>query len=230
MSGSITTAMPTSFKSELFAGAHCFGGTVTATGNTASSDTISSISSLAGVTVGMMVQESHGDLPAGAVVADIVNATTIKTYPNATGTHTGGTLTFNGDLFMIALIRHAPAGTYGPGNVNYTDVTGNSDEVSGTGYTAGGLALDNVSPAISGTTAFVNFGGTISWTSATIDSDGCIIYNSNNRLGGTSGTNATGAGRAAYIGYFGSRQTVSNGTFTIVMPTPSATQAILRLQ
>lgn len=228
----ITTAMPTSFKSELFAGAHCFGAPVTTTGDTHSNDTIDNIAATAGISVGMTVSHGAGDLPAGTVVADLMAtpALGIKVYPNATATHVGGTLTFAGDLFRIALIRHTPTGTYGAATVNYTDVTGNSDEVVGTGYSAGGLPLTNVSPAISGTTAFVNFGGTISWTAATIDSDGCIIHNTSNRLGGTSGTSVSGIGRAVYVGDFGGRQTVTTGTFTVIMPTASSTQAILRLQ
>jgi hypothetical protein len=224
----ITTAMPTSFKSELFSGAHCFGATVTSTGNTHTTDLIDGIASLAGVTVGMTV--ANVDLPAGTVVSDIMAVGTIRVSPGATATHTGGTLNFTGDQFRIALIRHAPVGTYGAATVNYNDVVASADEIIGGGYSAGGLALTNVSPTISGTTAFVSFGGTVSWTSATIDSDGCIMYNANNRLGGASGTNLQGAGRAIYVGDFGGRQTVANGTFTIIMPTPDATHAILRLQ
>lgn len=226
----ITTAMPNSFKSELFSGAHCFGAVVTTTGNTTTSDTVNAIASLAGVTIGMTVAESHGDLPAGCLVADIFAFDTIRVYPNATGTHAAGTLTFTGDAFKVALIRHAPTGTYDATTVNYTNLSGSTDEVTGTGYAAGGLPLTNVSPVVSGTTAFISFGGTITWTGATIDSDGCLIYNTINRLGGTSGTDTTGAGRAIYVGDFGGRQQVTAGTFTIVMPTPDATHAILRLQ
>ena len=82
---------------------------------------------------------------------------------------------------------------------------------------------------VSGTTAYITFSGTISWTSATIDADGCMIQNTNARLGGTSGTNTQGAGRAAYVGDFGGEQHVTGGTFTVVMPTADASNAILRL-
>jgi hypothetical protein len=226
----ITTAMPTSFKSELFAGAHCFGGTVNTTGNTYSNDIVDTLASMVGISVGMRV--SGPGIPVGCIVSQITSATAIKIYPNATATATGVALSFNGDVFRIALIRHAPVGTYGAASVNYADVTSNVDEVVGVGYAAGGLGLSNVSPAVAGSTAFVSFGGTISWTSATIDSDGCIIYNSgvNPRLGGASGASTTGSGRAIYAGDFGGRQQVASGTFTIVMPAADATHAILRLQ
>jgi hypothetical protein len=223
----IVTAMPSSFKSELFAGAHCFNATFTTSGSTNSSATVDSLASSAGIVVGMTIQETNGDLPAGTVVADIVTANSIRVYPVATASHAGTTLTFTGDPFKLALIRHAPTGTYDATSVNYTQITGNSDEVVGSGYAAGGLTLACL---ISGTTAYISFGGTVSWTAATIDADGCMIYNSNNRLGGTSGTNTTGAGRAVYVGDFGGRQTVTAGTFTIVFPTADATHAILRLQ
>ncbi len=226
----ITTAMPGTFKAELFAGAHCFGGPVTVVGSTHSNDTIDGIVSMAGISIGMTIVETNGDCVAGTIVTDIVSATTIRIYPNAIGTHSATSLVFTGDVFKVALIRHSPTGTYGGATVNYSDVTGATDEVTGTGYTAGGLPLTNVAPTLTGTIAFVSFGGTVSWTTATIDSDGCIIYNTNNRLGGMSGTNTTGTNRAVYLGDFAGRQLVSAGTFTIVMPTADATHAILRLQ
>jgi hypothetical protein len=185
---------------------------------------------MVGVSIGMTVNDGLIDLVSGQVVADIIDGATVKIYPNASGSHTGTPLSFQGDIFKIALIRHACVGTYDANTVNYASLTANTDEVSGVGYTVGGLALSNVSPAVSGSTAFVTFGGSVTWTSANIDADGCLIYNTNNRLGGASGTNLTGAGRCCYVGDFGGRQTVANGTFTIVMPSGDATHAILRLQ
>ena len=101
----ITTAMPNSFKSELFSGAHCFGAPVTTTGNTHTTTLVDSIASLAGVSVGMLVAESHGDLPAGCVVADITAAGSIVVAPAATGGHTGGTLTFTLASLYASLYR-----------------------------------------------------------------------------------------------------------------------------
>ena len=49
------------------------------------------------------------------------------------------------------------SGTYGAATTNYSDVTGNSDEASGTKYTAGGQNLDGDTIAVSGKTANVDF-------------------------------------------------------------------------
>src|SRR5437763_9559114 len=82
-----------------------------------------------------------------------------------------------GHVFKIALIKVSPAGTYGAASTNYSNITGNSDEASGTGYTAGGTALTNVTPTTSGTTALTNFSPNPAWTTATISATGCMIYN-----------------------------------------------------
>jgi hypothetical protein len=225
----LTTAMPSSFKQELMSAGHCFNATtsgITANG-VSGAFTLTSMSSMSGVAVGMAA--SGTNVASGAVVASIDSATQVTLSKAHTGTITGGTITFTGDQFKMALVKHGPAGTYGAGSVNYTDVTGNSDEVSGTGYTAGGTALTNVSAVLSGTTAYINFGGTISWTSATIDADGCVIQNTSVRNGGTSGTNTQGGGRLAYVGDFGGEQKVTSGTFTVVMPSATSSTAILRL-
>src|SRR3954469_9809027 len=227
----ITTSMPTSFKSELFSRAHCFGATLTLTGNTHTSNIIDVITpNLNGVAVGMTITDSNSDLPASTVISKILSATSVQTSQAATGTHTGATLTLFGDIFKIALIKHLPTSSPGAGTVNYADL--GADEATGTGYTAGGLNLANVSPSISGTTAMTSWSGSTSWTSATLDVDGCLIYNSTPapRLGGSSGSNTLGAGRAVYVGDFGGRQQVTAGTLTILMPTVGPTTAILRLQ
>jgi hypothetical protein len=121
------------------------------------------------------------------------------------------------------------AGTYGVASVNYTDIVGNSDESSGTGYSAGGTSLTNVSPTTSGTTAYITFSPNPSWTSASFSAAGCMIYNSSARDGGTSGTNSTGGGRACSVHDFGGTQTVSSGTFTVLMPVAASSTAILRI-
>ena len=83
-----------------------------------------------------------------------------------------------GDTFKIALFKTSIAGTYGAATVNYSDMTGNSDEVAnGSGYTTGGNTLTNVTPTTSGTTAFADFSDT-SWSSASFSCTGCMIYNS----------------------------------------------------
>jgi hypothetical protein len=56
-----------------------------------------------------------------------------------------------------------------------------TNEVSGTGYTAGGNTLTiSANPASTGTTAFLDFADT-TWTDATITARGALIY----KVGGT---------------------------------------------
>lgn len=133
-----------------------------------------------------------------------------------TGTHnfTNGT----GNTFKIALFRATASivGTYGAATTNYSDVTGNSDEASGTGYSAGGNTLTNVTPTSSGTTAFTDFADT-TWSTATITASGALIYNS-------SASNA-----AVAVLDFGGDKTSTAGDFTIVFPTADATDAIIRI-
>lgn len=224
----ITTNFCTSAKSEFFAGAYCFGGTITPTANAASgSTTFSAISSMAGIAVGMGI--SGTNVAASSSVATISNATAFTSSIASTGILAATTITIVGDTFKIALFKASVAGTYGAATVNYTDMTGNSDETSGAGYSAGGVALTNVSPVVSGTTAYVNFSPNPSWTSASFSTDGALIYNSSVRLGGTSGTNTTGAGRSVGVFSFGGTQTVSSGTLTVLMPSATSSTAIFRL-
>jgi len=122
-----------------------------------------------------------------------------------------------GNTFKMALIKVGPAGTYGAASTNYSNITGNSDEVSGTGYSAGGTTLTNVTPITSGTTAYWTFSPNPSWTSASFSTTACMIYNSSS------------SNRSVYTGDFGGTQTVTAGTFTVVMPTADASNAILRI-
>lgn len=98
-----------------------------------------------------------------------------------------------------------------------TTVYSTSNEVTGTGYTAGGTALTNIDPTSTGTTAFVDFADA-SWSTSTITSRGALIYNTNGA-----------ANRAVAVLDFGSDKSSVTGTFTIVFPTADATNAILRL-
>jgi hypothetical protein len=125
-----------------------------------------------------------------------------------TGSH-DFTLT-TGDVFKIALYDNNASFTAAT-----TDYTA-TNEVSGTGYTAGGETLTNVTPVTSGTTAIVDFVD-VAWSSATFVARGALIYNS------TLGT------AAVCVLDFGSNRTVKAGTFTITFPAADATSAILRI-
>ena len=96
-----------------------------------------------------------------------------------------------------------------------------TNEVSGTGYSAGGGTLVNVTPTSSGTTAFTDFND-LTFSSSTITANGAMIYNT--QTGGGSGTTD-----AVVILAFGSDKTSTNGDFTIQFPTADATNAIIRI-
>ena len=94
-----------------------------------------------------------------------------------------------------------------------------SNEVSGTGYSAGGNTLTistNPTNGGSGTTVFLSFSNT-TWTSSTITARGALIYKSG-------GTNPSVA-----VLDFGSDKSSSNGDFQIQFPTADATSAIIRI-
>ncbi len=215
----ITTAMCTSFKSDMFSGLHCFNATTTFTATGTSTQTWTAVSSLTGLAVGMTLTGTN--VAANTVLDRIISGSSIHVSVVTTGAL--GTVTATADTFNIALFKTSIAGTYGAATTNYTDMTGNSDEVpNGSGYTTGGAALTNVSPTTSSTTAYVNFSPNPSWTSATFSTTGAMIYNASRR-----GPTAT---RAVSVHDFGGTQSVSAGTFTAVMPTAAAATAILRIQ
>lgn len=121
----------------------------------------------------------------------------------------------SGHSFKIAL--YTSSATLGAATTDYST----TDEVVGTGYTAGGTALTNIDPAISGTTAFIDFADA-TWPSATITAAGALIYNTTSD-GGTSTTDAV-----AVIS-FGGDKTSTNGDFVVSMPTADASNAIIRI-
>ena len=133
-----------------------------------------------------------------------------------TGTHNFTNTT--GNVFKIALFRATASivGTYGAATTNYSDMTGNSDEASGSGYTAGGNTLTNVTPSSSGTTAFTDFADT-TWSTATITASGALIYNS------------SASNKSVCVLSFGGDKTSTAGNFTIVFPTADASNAIIRI-
>jgi hypothetical protein len=91
-----------------------------------------------------------------------------------------------------------------------------TNEITGTGYTAGGKTLVVVPPDSNDTanTAFVSFLPAI-WNPASFTTRGALIYNS-----------TTGA--AVCVLNFGSDKTTTS-TFTVQFPTANATDAIIRV-
>ena len=122
----------------------------------------------------------------------------------------------DGHTLKLALIKSGESGTYGAASTNYSDITGNSDEASGTGYSSGGATLGSVAITTSGTTAFVDFAD-VSFSNSTISASGAMIYNS------------SASNRAIAVISFGGTVASTAGTFTVTMPTADSSNAIIRL-
>ena len=121
-----------------------------------------------------------------------------------------------GDTFKIAL--YSSAATLDATTTAYTS----SNEVANSGtYSAGGGTLTNVTPTTSGTTAFTDFDD-ISFTSATINARGALIYN-------TTPTHTYTNPSVAVLDFGGDKISTS-GTFTIQFPAADASNAIIRIQ
>lgn len=90
-----------------------------------------------------------------------------------------------------------------------------TEEITGSGYTAGGVTLTNQVVATSGTTAYFDADDP-EWTSASFTTAGALIYNS------------TASNKAIAVLSFGGDFTVTSGTFRIVFPAPGAA-AIVRI-
>ena len=139
-----------------------------------------------------------------------------------TATHNFGTAPTRGsgaaDTFKAAL--YLTSATIDASTTAYS-VTG---EVSGAGYSAGGVVVTNATAPIatnSSTTAGVAYwtpSASISYTTVTLTTafDAVLIYNS------------TQSDKAVSVHTFGS-QTITAGTFTLTMPSNTTSTALLRL-
>ena len=133
-----------------------------------------------------------------------------------TGTHNFTTGT--GDTFKIALFKSTVTGTYGTATTNYSDMTGNSDELpAASGYSTGGFTLTNITPVIGGTTAYCSFSVNPNWPASTLSSSGALIYNSSK------------ANRCVALLAFGSVISSSASTFLITLPSNDQNNAIIRV-
>ena len=101
------------------------------------------------------------------------------------------------------------------GNANLNEATTEyttANEVSGTGYVAGGVALTGVTINSSGFTAYVDFDNVV--FNAAVTARCALIYNSSK------------ANRSVAVLDFGSDKTSAN--FTITMPANTASSALIR--
>jgi hypothetical protein len=139
-----------------------------------------------------------------------------------TGTHNFGTApvraTGAADTFKAAL--YLSSATVNASTTAYSAV----DEVSGPGYSAGGVTVTNATPptatnaSATAGTAYWTPSGSIVYTSVTLATafDAVLIYNS------------TQSDKAVSVHTFGS-QTITAGNFTLTMPANTTADALLRL-
>lgn len=117
------------------------------------------------------------------------------------------------DTFKAALFL--ATATLGASTTSYS-ATG---EVSGSGYSAGGVTVTNANaPAATGAVAYWTPSASFSWTGVTLASafDAVLLYNS------------TQGDKAVAVYTFGS-QTVTAGNFSLTMPTNDASTGLLRI-
>ena len=134
-----------------------------------------------------------------------------------TGTHNFGAApiraastadTFKAALYLASATVNATTTAY--------SATG---EVTGTGYTAGGITVTNATaPTTSGTTGYWTPSASLVYTTVTLTTafDAVLIYNS------------TQSNKAVSVHTFGS-QTVTAGTFTLTMPSNAAGTALINI-
>ena len=117
------------------------------------------------------------------------------------------------DTLKAAL--YLASGSLGAGTTAYSATS----EVSGTGYTAGGISVTNATaPSTSGTTGIWTPSASLVYSTVTLSTafDTVLVYNS------------TQSNRAIGVYTFGS-QTVTAGNFTLTMPTNDATHALIQI-
>ena len=116
------------------------------------------------------------------------------------------------DTDVIKIALYTSAATLSAATTAYAT----SDEVVGTGYTAGGNTLAGATVSLSGTTAYVDFSDT-TWTTATITARGALIYNSSK------------SNKAIAVLDFGADKTSTAGSFTVQFPANDSSSAIVRI-
>jgi hypothetical protein len=220
----VTSAICDTWKKEIMQSIHCHDAAVTPTVTLNSTTSVTAVSSLTDVTVGKAV--SGTNIAANTVVATVGSSNTLTLSIAATGSATQ-TVTIAGDTFKMLLVN---SGSYGATQTNVGTPGGGSpstsnvgtDESSGTNYSSGGTAMTNVTPTIPGLDTAVTQWADVTWTTVTVSAIGAIAYNTAGRTSST--------GRTVAIFSLGGQQTVTAGTFTLVMPTAnSATLSLLRI-
>ena len=119
------------------------------------------------------------------------------------------------DTYKLAM--YTSLATLGASTENYAT----TNEVSSSGYTAGGSALVNQGVKVSSAIAITDFAD-LSFTGVTLSAQGALIYN-------TTTDGGSGTTDAVCVLDFGGVKTATAGTFTIQFPAFTTSAAIIRL-
>ena len=128
----------------------------------------------------------------------------------------GGVHDLDTHSLKIALIKPSPTGNFNKSTTNYSNLTANSDEATGTNYSAGGQVLDSPAITLSGDTAIVDFADEV-FSNLTISAAGALLYNS------------SVSNKAIAVFSFGSNVASTAGDFTVIFPTADASNAVIRI-
>ena len=115
-----------------------------------------------------------------------------------------------GNVFKLAL--YVATATLGADTTVYTT----SNEASGTNYTAGGIALTNITPLAANGTGYWSFDDA-TFSNVTLTCAGALIYNSTN------------GNRAVCVLNFGQTITKTASNLVITFPPMGATDSVLRI-
>ena len=115
-----------------------------------------------------------------------------------------------GDVFKLAL--YVATATLGADTTVYTT----SNEASGTNYTAGGIALTNITPLAANSTGYWSFDDA-TFSNVTLTCAGALIYNSTN------------GNRAVCVLNFGQTITKTASNLVVTFPPMGATDSVLRI-
>lgn len=116
------------------------------------------------------------------------------------------------DVYKIAL--YTSSATLNKSTTEYTTL----NEVVGPGYTAGGVVLAGLTVALDTDTAILDWSTDPIWPASSITARGALIYNSSK------------SNKSVAVVNFASDINTSSGTFTVVLPTPAANTALIRLE
>jgi len=114
------------------------------------------------------------------------------------------------DVLKMAL--YTEDAVLGPDTTAYTT----TQEISGTGYTAGGEILVNVTVSLGNGVAYASFDNP-TWLATSFTTRGALIYN------------VTKSNKSIAVINFGSNQTTLNQNFQIQLPTNNPETALIRI-